>query len=572
MKKVNRLIALLLVAVMMLSSCAMLEGDSSIGGAIGEWYDDLFGENSGSENNSKEEIMIIDTSVSMQTRTYGETRLERAVNRMHVTAEEAFEAGNSVSVIIADKEAYTLVHRIGADRAYMLYEALEGLIVDDAACSYYAADISGAMELANKFAASADEAHVTLYTDTAYEYTGDVTVCNVTDISEWNAAILDVRALLVDNYYRVEIDVVSYGRDEVLDLRCVIRNANNRMSNIAIDVAAMCTDSQITTIVLGCSDTAMGLVDEEISLTAYDYIEAYICWEGSSGYEDSFEYDNSFYLYDGYRISYNVLIQTTNPESTFSYTVKEMLSEISDHLDIRIHEAVGNEPTACEGYDLYIYENCIPYSVPCDGVVLFVDPPSISDHIGITLGSTISVGEGNVFLKAVNKNELLKNVNASAISITQFTSVENYQGYDVLLTANVDRVEYPMLLHKETEDYNIIVMPFSIENFSLSQQSELSILLSNIVDYYLFNIEDSVCEVGDKLLLDARYDISIVVHNISFEFSEESMPAMFEFTTIGTYTVAWIDFSGVVHILNIFVKVPASESNIFDTKGILPYA
>lgn len=588
MKKANRLVALLLVTVMMLSSCSALEGEDgvsaffySLGQTVGGWIEGLFGGGSSSgaddigggggsadtAGETVDEIMIIDTSASMFTLLDGETRLRRAVLTMYEDAEAAFDSGNRVSIIVAAEEARVEVREVGADEAHLVYNVLDGLIVDDVDYNFYEADISGAMELADMVASFVDEPRVTLYTDTVYENTGDVTVYNVTNPDEWNAAILDVRAFLVDNYYRIEIDVVSYGRSINMAIACDIYGVNTDKYSLNYESIVTCINSQVTTVVLGFNSEGaadMAPITEELQVYSFERIGVSI-----SADDDSFEYDNSFWYYGGVRLPYRVLVYTENEGSILPDVVCGMRAELSEYLDIE-YVVQGIAPSfESDGFDLYIYEGYTPDYIPTDGTVLFINPPSLPDSVGMVLGSTVTA-DGGVYFNGANNHELTEGVNASAILVDKLTSVSGSSDWDTILTATVDNTEYPMLLLKEDAYQQIVVMPFAIEDTNLSLLSELSTLLTNIVDYFKFYLEDVVYDAGEVFFCDAKHDLYIVTPDGDVELPAEFMPTELKLDAPGTYTVSWCDISGVEYVLNIFVKVPASESNIFAHADSIP--
>lgn len=587
MKKFNRLVALLLVTVMMLSSCSALEGEDgvsaffySLGQTVGGWIEGLFGGGSSSgaddigggggsadtADETVDEIMIIDTSASMFTLLDGVTRLRRAVERMCNDIEAAFDAGNRVSIIVAAEEACVEVREVGADEAHLVYNVLDGLIFDDVDYNFYEADISGAMELADMVASFARESRVTLYTDTVYENTGDVTVYNVTDPGEWNAAILDVRAFLVDNYYRIEIDVVSYGRSINMAIACDIYGVNSDEYRLNYESIVTCINSQVTTVVLGFNSEGaadMAPITEEVQVYSFDHIGV------SISADDSFEYDNSFWYYGGVRLPYRVLVYTENEDSILPDVVSGMRAELSEYLDIE-YVVQGIAPSfECDGFDLYIYEGYTPDYIPTDGTVLFINPPSLPDSVGMVLGSAVTA-DGGVYFNGANNHELTEGVNASAILVDKLTSVSGCSDFDTILTATVDNTEYPMLLLKENAYEQILVMPFAIEDTNLSELSELTKLLLNTVDYFKFYIDEPVRDAGEVFFCDAKHDLYIVTPDGDVELPAEFMPAELKLNAPGIYTVTWCDISGVECVLHIFVKVPASESNIFAHADSIP--
>lgn len=331
MKRLKYLIALLLIMVMMLPSCSLLE---EIGvDSIGEWFEDMFEEIAdGLKDDAKDEacvdeIIIIDASASMQATCYEETRFERAVCQAHLDAQSAIEAGNRVSIIIAANQPYVVIQQKGASELGLVHEAFDKLLSDNSDYCYSAADIEGAISMANMIAPSDGQSNVTLYTDTPYTDIPDVNVCTVTDPSEWNAAVLDVRAYPVEGYYRVEIDVASYKNDSVLDVLCHIVGANQE-ATLSIEATAYCLDSEICTLVFAhipkkaddsevMSDMSdMSDIYEDITLYSYDYIHV------SIAEKDSLEFDNEFYFYG----------ERTDVSDGLSFGLEKVVYEVGDPL------------------------------------------------------------------------------------------------------------------------------------------------------------------------------------------------------------------------------------------------
>ena len=71
------------------------------------------------------------------------------------------------------------------------------------ACTYGKADIAGAVKLAEEVTAFTPDVEVILFTDMEYVDAGKVKIHSMRDISDWNAAILDVRAILEENKYTI---------------------------------------------------------------------------------------------------------------------------------------------------------------------------------------------------------------------------------------------------------------------------------------------------------------------------------------------------------------------------------
>ena len=173
------------------------------------------------ETNKK--VLIIDASGSMMAETGEYSRFERAVDEARKEVDKVFEMENGeVSIILAGESASYLVQNATVQNKSKVIEALD-LLVDPESenpCTYGTSDISGAIKLSEEMTMIAGNTEVILYTDTEYVDPGKVKVCSVRDFNDWNAAILDVRAIKFDGAIRFEIDVASYGKNESLTVYC----------------------------------------------------------------------------------------------------------------------------------------------------------------------------------------------------------------------------------------------------------------------------------------------------------------------------------------------------------------
>ena len=144
-----------------------------------------------------EVIAIIDSSASMRAETNGETRFERAVDLARVKGNEVLNDGGVVSVIIADSKPHFLLERVNSQGLTIFDNTMDDIYFDEAACSYGTSDVDGAMAMCESVLSDNPAAEVWLYTDVLYSNVPPrVNVVNVADADEWNAAILNARAVL----------------------------------------------------------------------------------------------------------------------------------------------------------------------------------------------------------------------------------------------------------------------------------------------------------------------------------------------------------------------------------------
>ena len=119
----------------------------------------------GDEN---EKVILIDASASMQVSDGNTTRFERAVTEAKLLAEETFEKGGVVSLILADATPEFLCQRIGDAQSAEVMAKLDALIAGEGACTYSSANLQGAVALAEEVLNYNNEAQVHLITATEY--------------------------------------------------------------------------------------------------------------------------------------------------------------------------------------------------------------------------------------------------------------------------------------------------------------------------------------------------------------------------------------------------------------------
>ena len=180
-----------------------------------------------SKVNDNEKVLIIDASGSMMASVGGQTRFERAVDAVREEVDKALEKENGkVSVILASDTSSYVVQQANVRGDIMA--ALDALVDPSSGlvCTYGKSDIEGAIKLAEEVTAITPDVEVMLYTDMEYVDPGKVKVVSMRDISDWNAAILDVRAIIEENRFRFEIDVACYGKNADIPVYVTIAGAN----------------------------------------------------------------------------------------------------------------------------------------------------------------------------------------------------------------------------------------------------------------------------------------------------------------------------------------------------------
>lgn len=524
-------------------------------------------DNSKSEGDS---IIIVDASASMHTEVTNQTRFARAVEAALEEANEALENGRKVTVILASDKAAFLVQQATQEQAQLVYDAFDKMSLEaETLWTFGEPDIEGAMNLAEQITSYAKNATVSLYTDMTYLNAGEVTVHNISDPAEWNAAILDVRSTIVENYYRIEIDVASYGADNRLDVMCEIFDANDLGAPLEIELEAYCSDDQVTTLVLGfiaedMPESEKELITENLAVYSYDHIYVHL-----SAY-DSLDCDNRFYLYGGKKPTLKVQYTSAMVNNYWASALMVLQDTLRDSWDMEITEvdlAMGQEP-AMEGFDVYIFEHEMPKTVPVDGIVIYSNPNELPSDVGVRLGQVMTAN-GELFLSPGEEHPIMNKIDATKMSVTRFTSIGSYDSYIPLAVHQ----NHPLILLKEEADQKILLLPFSMHYSNLALIPNFPLLLHNTINYFFpVTIEDYKYEINDVVSMNARAnELSVEGPNVDLKF--ETFPAEIIVTEPGTYTMTQTPISGEMVIENIYVKIPARESEINMEESVLknPY-
>ena len=510
-----------------------------------------------SDNNKNgDTIIIIDASASMQADTNEETRFERAANQAFADAEKALRNGNKVTLIVAADEASFLVQQASKDQTDLVNEAFASIINEpETFYTFGTPDIDGAMKLAEQITSYTENVSVTLYTDTSYANSDKVNVVNVANSSEWNAAILDVRATMVENYYRIEIDVASYASDIKLDVNCEIMNMNDTGTSFVIEKDVYCSNDETVTLIYGfkspdMSEAEAALIDEEVSVFSFEQIYVNI-----KTY-DSFDYDNSFSLYGGQKPTIKVLYYSIL-KNDFYPNALMVLDSYIDEWNIDITEVKEGEPEV-EGYDIYIFEHKVPATLPTDGIVILSDPDKMPSSSGVRLGAEYTTN-GPAYFTSEETHGIMKSLCPEEIYVTKFRHVVDTGDFKVL--AAID--SFPMLLVNEDVDQKMVIMPFSLHYSNMALLPEFPLLLNNVISYFFpVTLKDGHSyEINNTVSLNARAEtLDITGPGIIKTFEE--LPTEITVVKPGTYTLMQTPISGITVIENFYVAIPDEESNI----------
>lgn len=520
------------------------------------------------EEERGEKIAIIDASVSMFTEYNEETRFERAVESVRLLARDIYEAedGRGITVILAAEKANFVVSGVTYENKEMLYDALDELI-DPATyggkpVTYGKADIAAAIKLAEEKTSIDPHAEVLLYTDANYIDHGRVVIKDVKDPAEWNASILDVRAIQDENYYRFEVDVACYGGvDQDVEVFLDIFGTNSDEVSIHLGGFARCIGGETTTLVFA-KNLDNGLTLEENGITQEVTVFSYHSVSARIEEKDNFEYDNSFELHGGAKLPLRIQYASSLPNNFFSTALLVLRDTLGKRWAVEFVEVKPEEEPEYEGFDFYIFEHTIPKTLPQDGVVILANPDQIPSIAGIRLGRAYNANEAKLVAEDA-EHALMNGVSAENITVNKFTELTAADGYDTLMSVSGGERLAPVVMAKNEPDQKIVVMSFSLNYSNFAMLLDFPLFMYNIFQYYSpSTLTEYVFEVNDEVSLNSRSEMLVVTDQEDNETEISTFPGTLTLKTPGLYAVSQTPIDGEKVTEYFFVKMPESECNI----------
>lgn len=538
-----------------------------------------------------EVIAIIDSSASMRTITEkGTTRFENAVSQVSDLAETVFGNKGVVSVVLADTKPEFLAKKVSFENRSQVDNLLAELAEDPAYCSYGAADIDSAMELCEEIVADNPNIKIYLYTDTRYTYVpGNVQLMSVADSSsERNAAILSADAKFEAGYYKITVKVASYGSNIPLTVNVSVSGANavnaadpgeRRDFTYTVD----CDDDQTETIVFSVSTDDSNLSEEEREHTNFypladtEKFYSYHSILVSIDEEDNFTDDNTFSIYGGQKEELRIVYYTGLKNPFVTSALLAIQRNYADQWDVKITDVVaGNTEVELKDYDLYIFEHTLPGELPKDGAIIMINPPgNIPGGTGLVYrGSEDLKGQPaelvEEFSEDSERSAVLNGVDISKIFVTKYSRIDADESYKVLASCLGDPV---IMLRDNDIDTKIAVLNFSLHYSNLPLLTEFPVLMSNMFKHFLPpTVVGNSFEVGVPIEIKSRGDKVVVSSESGDSFSEKitSFPYSLSLSIPGTYKVEQTGYMGKeAPDMQIYVKIPAAESNIFAAEDAL---
>lgn len=548
-----------------------------------------------------EVVLIIDSSASMRTGDEVSSRYIRAVDKAVKEANKTFDRDGIVSVIVTGGENTYLAERAYKENRDQVISEMDALLTGDTSCTYGSVDMSAAVAMTDRVLTVNPNAKIYLYTDSTYAGLSDnISLVNVAEEEEWNAAILDATATYEDNYYTFRVEVACYGRDKDLTLRLTVNGANAESSEDTAagdrswTVTVPCMNDGVYTAIFKYvpAEEEQAFLDTLDDTTVFynipvgsaegqdERVYAYQSVFVTIDEQDSMPQDNAFSLYGGLKETVKVQYYSSGtdpktgaslgPNIFFQQALAAIQKIYANRWNIEITEVKKGNPYATEGFDFYIFEHEMPTKLPADGVVFLADPMSAPADAGFEINGYVDCNGQSVFLTSETPHPILSGMTPTNISVSRYTRLKvNDTAYTGLLSYGAD----PLLLVKNEKEARVAVMPFSLHYSNLPLLVDFPLLINNLFGYFFPTTVDSMAiEAGEDVSLNCRGEELTVSDGVN-KTTFNTFPASMRLYVPGSYTVSQTTYAGKDVVETIYVRMPRAESNIFAQEGAIrsPY-
>lgn len=477
----------------------------------------------------KDYVAIIDASASMRmVDGEGQTRFDRA-RELILQDVAALDAGSAMTVISADAQAVTLIERtqVFGEVEYALRQAAPG---------WSAGDLDGALALAQEVLWARPKAEVVLYTDKAYAETENLSVVTLESAGEWNAAVTAMTGRVSPNGTTFESTIVSYGQDTNLTAALYVDGALQAAQPVA------CVADQPQTVAW------------QTNLKAYTRARVVITAR------DALAEDNEFWLTNQPARSINVMLLSAEPfylESVLSAFPTVKLDVFTDEDD--------EDDVPLSGYDIYIFDDCVPPGTPNDGAVWFINPPHPAVDTAMLFGEAL-VGANLTPVRSF-ADEMLsvitEHVSLQNVRVSRFREVVKLGR----MTPVVMVGEMPAILAgRSSSSRRMIAVMFSLSHTNLTMQADFVLLVSGMLEYSLPTMLPQLhAAAGEELtaaVLPFTYEIYLEAPDgevIAVPY--EGQTANFTLQKPGCYTMLQKRPNEASKYSDFFISLPASESD-----------
>lgn len=476
---------------------------------------------------AKEYCFILDGSGSMNIVEDGQTRFDKAKNKIGEMIDGAFK-GSVYSLVFVGGTTDTIFENYtDKDRCKKLLSDL-----DVSYCETGSADmLSKAQELfdANR---SVD---IYLMTDKSYEQTENVTVVNVGSGKE-NYAVSDLSYEIADGSLNVGGNVISYENAATLHLELYLDGGESPALTQEVSVEAA-VQTPFTFI---CKDKIQ-LKSARVVIT-----------DG-----DGLTLDNEAVIYNvDYENSMRTLIVSDYP----FYIQAGLISAGNSQIDV----VKTKDYNYNGGYDLYVFDSYTPEELPTDGAVWFFNPRSSISGTNFNFQGDTYPSSSAEFSKSTSKTirSLLNGLTKKDFELSKYVRIGLSGRFTTLAT-----LDGSPLIFAGTNIYGNreVVFAFDLhDSASFTLSLDYTLLTSNLLNYSFPAIIGSTSYyAGDTLEINIvpGADSLYIKAPSGKEYYPDTSIAICEFdlNEVGSYTVIMTMKDKSVRTFNVSSSLPLNE-------------
>lgn len=476
---------------------------------------------------AKEYCFILDGSGSMNIVENGQTRFDRAKDRISGVIDDAYK-GSVYSLIFAGETTETVFE--GYTDKERCKKLLEGLSVSN--CASTLSDAAGRAQILFDANPSVD---IYLMTDKTFGSTENLTVVNVAKDAV-NYAASNPTYLIEDGRLRVDCDVTSYGADASLSVELYLDDTNQAVLKNTVDV----NDGETKRVAFVC--------ENKITLKSARIVIADA---------DALAVDNEVVIYNvDHENSSRTLIVSDYP----FYIQAALIAAGNSQIDVV-------EPDKFEyngGYDLYIFDSFTPLELPNDGAVWFFNPRS-------SLGGTNFNFQGDAYPSSAAQfststaktvKYMLDGLAANDFELAKYVRIGQSGKFTNLVT-----LDGSPLIFAGTNDFGNreVVFAFDLHaSASFTLSPDFTLLTANLLSYSFPAIIDGTSYfAGDTLQINTvpGTESLYVLAPSGKEYFPDSSLAVCEFSLreVGSYQVTLTLNDKTTRTFNVYVAMPEDE-------------
>ena len=465
-------------------------------------------------------IAILDASASMQTcGEDGETRFDRALDGIRKLAKK-INNGHTLSIIYASDKAYYLIQESSSISDV-------DLLLENTVCSKGGCDITEAIALAQETADRYADTQVVLFTDAECTDMHNIDVTYVGD-DVWNAAVLSLTGTEKNDLVELTGSVISNGVDSMIPVGLEIDGQ-------VIDVQLLeCPADQPTEVLFSLDANRFGT-----------YKNARIFIDADDGLAD----DNSYSFCVENPYYWKVRLLSQNPRY-----LRSALESVP-HVTLRTDSNVDSESP---GFYMYVYDGIYPSQYPddCEVIIFGTDnlPEGITALPEVTEPARLKSAGGVT-------SPLYADMLLDSTYVSRYFPLKGNALWEELYKCGDDTVA---LYRKSSDGKVTVVFSFDVHDTNLPLQSDLTVMMRNLVKYALpWMLEESDFSVGEQLTINLLpYEDTAFISRPDWSRLDLVMDqgaTVFTPTEVGVYRLTEKSDEKTVY-KDFFVHIPGSES------------